>query len=137
MMLLRLSALVGRVLSTRTVTRAEVKVLPALSVVITCRSYWPSATAVVSQVTEYGLVVSATPMVVQVPAPVGDRWNSAEATPDAASAELEETATVVPRRLAAAAGAVIEPVGAVASTRMVAVTVAVLLTLSKPLSVYW
>ena len=65
-------------------------------------------------------------MVVQVPAPVGEYWNWAEVTPEPASAQLEETVTVAPRTLAAAAGAVIEPVGAVESlvkVRVVAVEV--------------
>ena len=57
---------VGAVLSTRTVIVAEVKVLPALSVVTTRRSYWPSACAVVSQLAVW---------FVQVPAAIGERWN--------------------------------------------------------------
>ncbi len=52
----------GFVLSTRTVIAAEVKVLPALSVVTTRRSYWPSVCAVVSQLAAW---------FVQVPAPIG------------------------------------------------------------------
>src|SRR2546428_11438537 len=51
-------------------------------------------------------------MFVQVPAPAGERWNWAEATPEPPSAELEETVTAVPRTFAEAAGAVSEPVGA-------------------------
>ena len=65
-------------------------------------------------------------IVVQVPAPAGERWNWAEATPEPASAELEETVTAAPRTLAEAAGAVSEPVGAVESlvkVRVVAVLV--------------
>src|SRR5712692_1007567 len=54
-------------------------------------------------------------MVVQVPAPAGERWNWAEATPEPPSAELEETVTAVPRTFAEAAGAVSEPLGAVES----------------------
>ena len=64
---------VGAVLSTRTVIVAEVWVLPALSVVRTRRSYWPSACAVVSQLAAW---------FVQVPAPIGERWNWTVATPD-------------------------------------------------------
>ncbi len=56
-------------------------------------------------------------IVVQVPAPAGERWKSAEATPEPPSAELEETVTAAPRTLAEAAGAVTEPVGFVLSTR--------------------
>ena len=55
---------------------------------------------------------------VQVPAPIGERWNWTVATPEPASAELLVSATVS-RRLAAAAGAVTEPVGLVLSTRTV------------------
>ena len=71
---------VGAVLSTRTVIGAEVKELPALSVVATRRSYWPSACAVVFQSAAW---------FVQVPAPIGERWNWTVATPEPpASAEL-------------------------------------------------
>ena len=65
---------VGRVLSTRMVIAAEVKALPALSVVVTRRSYWPSGTVVVSKLAAW---------FVQVPAPAGERWNWTVATPDA------------------------------------------------------
>ena len=61
--------------------------------------------------------MSAAPIVVQTPAPAGERWNAAEATPEPPSAELEETVTAAPRTLALAAGAVTEPVGFVLSTR--------------------
>ncbi len=64
---------VGRVLSTRIVIAAEVKALPALSVVVTRRSYWPSATVVVSKLAVW---------LVQVPAPAGERWNWTVATPE-------------------------------------------------------
>ena len=59
--------------------------------------------------------MSAAPMFVQTPAPAGERWNWALATPEPGSAELEETATAAPRTLAAEAGAVIAPVGLVES----------------------
>ena len=99
-------------LSTRTVIVAEVKVLPASSVVTTRRSYWPSACAVVSQLAAW---------FVQVPAPAGERWKVTVSTPEPpGSAELLVRATVL-RTLAASAGAVIEPVGAVLSTRTVIV----------------
>src|SRR5581483_2949702 len=52
------------------------------------------------------------------------RWKSAEATPEPPSAEFEVTVTV-PLRLAAAAGAVIEPVGFVLSTRRLEITLEV------------
>src|ERR671922_199309 len=113
---------VGLVLSTRTfATAAEATLLPALSVVTTRRSYRPSPTAVVSNETPYGEVVSTAPMFVQFPAPAGDRWNWAEATPEPPSAEFEST-EIVPRTFAPAAGAVIEPVGVVLSTRTLATT---------------
>ena len=58
----------------------------------------------------------AVPIVVQVPAPAGERWNAAEATPELPSAESEETVTV-PRSADPPAGAVSEPVGATVSIR--------------------
>ena len=98
----------GSVLSTRTVIAAEVKVLPALSVVTTRRSYWPSVCAVVSQLAGW---------FVQVPAPAGERWNWTVSTPEPpASAELLVSATV-PRMAAASAGNVTLPVGSVLSIR--------------------
>jgi hypothetical protein len=57
---------VGSVLSTRTVIVADVNVLPASSVVTTRRSYWPSVCPVVSQLAAW---------FVQLPAPIGERWN--------------------------------------------------------------
>ena len=54
-------------------------------------------------------------IVVQAPPPAGRRWNSAEATPEPASAESEETVTVA-AEAAPSAGAVSEPVGFVLST---------------------
>ena len=69
-----------------------------------------------SQATEYGLVVSAAPMFVQTPAPAGERWNWAEATPEPASAEFEETVTALPRTFAGLRP-VIAPDGLVLSTR--------------------
>src|SRR6185503_20335308 len=92
---------VGAVLSTRTVIVAEVTELPALSVVTTRRSYWPSACSVVFQLAAW---------FVQVPAPIGERWNWTVATPEPASAELLVSATV-PRAFAASAGNVTVPVG--------------------------
>ena len=68
--------------------------------------------------------MSAAPRFVQVPAPAGERWNWAEATPEAASAEFEVTDTV-PRVFAAAAGAVTDPVGFVLSMVTVRVDVVV------------
>ena len=103
------TAPVGSVLSTRIVIAVEVKALPALSVVVTRRSYWPSATAVVSKLAAW---------FVQVPAPAGERWNWTVATPEPASAELLVSA-IVPRTFAPAAGAVTAPVGSVLSTRIV------------------
>ncbi len=64
---------VGAVLSTRTVIVAEVNELPAMSVVMTRRSYWPSACAVVSQLAAW---------FVQMPAAIGERWNWTVATPE-------------------------------------------------------
>ena len=59
--------------------------------------------------------MSAAPIVVQVPAPAGERWKRALATPEPPSAELEVTETEAPRTFAAAAGAVTAPVGFVLS----------------------
>ena len=59
-------------MSTRMVIAGEVKLLPALSVVVTRRSYWPSATVVVSKLAAW---------FVQVPVPAGERWNWTVATP--------------------------------------------------------
>src|SRR4051794_26107274 len=74
-------------------------------------------------------------MSVQVPAPAGDRWNRAPATPLDASAELDETLTG-PLTVDDAAGAVIEPVGAVASAPKVIACVTVLPAASVPVMVY-
>jgi hypothetical protein len=52
---------------------------------------------------------------VQVPKPAGERWKTTCWTPEPASAESDET-PVRPRTTAAAAGAVIEPVGLAVST---------------------
>ena len=98
---------VGSVLSTRTVIAADVNVLPALSVVVMRKSYWPSATSAVFQLGAW---------FVHVPAPAGERWNCTVSTPEPASAELPVSA-IVPRTFAAAAGLVTEPVGSVLSTR--------------------
>ena len=82
--------------------------LPALSVVVTRRSYWPSATAVVSKLAAW---------FVQVPAPAGERWNWTVATPEPpASAELLVSA-IVPRTFAPGAGAVTRARRRVLSTR--------------------
>src|SRR5919108_729203 len=113
---------VGLVLSTRTfATAADVTELPALSVVITRRSYSPSPRDVVSSDTEYGALVSAEPMFVQLPVPAGERWNCAEATPEPPSAEFAST-EIVPRTTAPALGAVTEPLGLVLSTPTFATT---------------
>ena len=56
----------------------------------------------------------AEPIVDQLPAPVGETSNVACWTPEPPSAESEATVTALPRTQAAA-GAVIEPVGAVPS----------------------
>jgi hypothetical protein len=58
----------------------------------------------------------AVPIVVQVPAPAGERWKAAEATPELGSAESDETVTV-PRRTLPLPGAVREPVGEPESIR--------------------
>src|ERR1700730_3505443 len=67
-------------------------------------------------------------MFVQTPAPAGERWKVALATPEPPSAELEETATALPRTFALAAGAVIEPVGLVESFVKVSTVAALVLT---------
>ena len=77
--------------------------------------------SVVSQLTEYGLVVSVA-IVVQVPAPCGEDWNAADATPEPLSAESEETVTM-PFTVALEAGAVSAPVGFVESFVNVSVVV--------------
>jgi hypothetical protein len=106
---------VGAVLSTRTLVMVpELKVLPALSVVTTLKSYSPSVRVVVFSEAEYGLVVSVL-MVVQVLVPAGLRWKAAEATPEVTSAE-SEVRLIVPLTVAEAAGAVRLPVGLVLST---------------------
>ena len=103
----------GAVLSTATVTAAEVCAFPAESVVTTWRSKSPFS-AEVSQLTEYGAEVSV-PIAVQAPPPDGRRSKSAEPTPEPASAESAETETV-PERNAPPAGEVTEPLGSVRST---------------------
>jgi hypothetical protein len=70
-----------------------------------------------------------------VPAPAGEAWNWADATPEPASAEFDVT-TTEPRTFAAAAGAVTAPVGAVVSIVNVTAAVAVLPALSAPVTVY-
>ena len=100
---------VGAVLSTRIVIVGEVNALPALSVVTTRTSYWPSACSVVFQLAAW---------FVQVPRPIGERWNWTVATPEPASAE-SLVRVIEPRTSAAAAGLVTEPVGSVLSTRTV------------------
>ena len=76
--------------------------------------------------------MSAVPRFDHVPVPWGEVWNWAEATPEPASAEFAETATLVPLTNAFAAGAVIDPVGAVLSMRTLAIVgeIEVLPTLS-------
>ena len=64
----------------------------------------------VTQLAVYGEVVSAAATFVQVLAPAGERWNSALATPEPASAEFEVSVNV-PLMVALAAGAVTAPVG--------------------------
>ncbi len=83
------------------------------------------------QLTLYGLVVSGPPIVVHVPAPAGEYWNVALATPDPglASAESDDTVTL-PVTDAPFAGLVRLPVGAVASRLIVTELEAVLPALS-------
>ena len=70
----------------------------------------------VTQLTEYGDVVSAAPRLLHVFVPAGDVWNCAFATPLPASAEFAVTVNV-PFTFADDTGAVTAPVGAVLSTR--------------------
>ena len=63
----------------------------------------------VTQSTEYGALESVS-IVVHVPAPVGERWNTTWATPETESAEFEATAAV-PDSDAPPEGEVSEPVG--------------------------
>jgi hypothetical protein len=109
--LARATASVGAVLSTRTLlTVGDVNWFPALSVVITRRSYGPSLNVAVFQLAEYGDAVSAAPRFDHDPAPAGETWNCAEATPLVTSAESEVTVSV-PAAFAPVAGAVTVPVG--------------------------
>ncbi len=73
-----------------------------------------------TQLAAYGAVVSAVATFVHTPAPAGERWKSALATPDSPSAELEVTLSV-PLTIAEDAGDAIKPVGAVLSTRTAAI----------------
>ena len=101
---------VGSVLSTRIVIAAEVKALPALSVVTTRRSYWPSAT-------QGG--VQARRLV--RPGAEADRGALELDGVDAASRDVGRVARERDRAadVRAAAGLVTEPVGSVLSTRTV------------------
>ena len=85
---------------------------------------------VVFQLAEYGPLVSAAPRSVHVPAPAGDVWNCAEATPVPASAESEVTLTV-PLTSAPLAGAVTEPVGSVVSMMVALLSLPVDVQLAK------
>ena len=69
----------------------------AASEITSRRSYWPSATAVVSNETDHGAEV-AVPIVVHVPAPCGERWNATEATPAPGSAGDGSESETVPAR---------------------------------------
>src|SRR6187200_1855764 len=103
----------GAVLSTVTVTVAELCAFPAESVVTTWRSKSPFRDEVF-QLTECGVEVSV-PMAVQAPPPAGRRSKTAEATPEPESAESDETETVLERN-APPVGDVTEPLGSVRST---------------------
>ena len=59
--------------------------------------------------------MSAAPRFVHVPVPAGEVWNCTDATPEPVSAEFDVTVTV-PLTAAPLAGAVIDPVGGMAST---------------------
>ncbi len=85
----------------------------------------------VIQLAVYGDVASAVATLDHVLVPAGERWNSALATPDPPSAESDVT-TKVPLMTALDAGAITDPVGAVLSTRTLAIVadVNVLPTLS-------
>ena len=91
----------------------DVNVWPTLSVVMTRRSYEPSASAVVFHATLYGLVVSAAPIVVQVLARARLVLEEcALATPEPVSAESRTTVDRLRRaRTPLSAGAVMLPVG--------------------------
>ena len=79
-----------------TVTEADVVVLPAASRATAVRVWEPSLVAVVSQVYEYGLVVSSVPMA----APSSWNWTLATST----SSEAEAVTLTVPDTVAPAAG---------------------------------
>src|SRR5436309_14563698 len=98
----------GGVLSTVTLTAAEVAVFPAASRATAVRVWTPFATKVVFQVMEKDPAVSSAPRL----AP--SSLNCTPTTPTLSEAEAE-TVTVAPETVAPAAGAVIETVGGVVS----------------------
>ena len=67
----------------------------AASEISSRRSYWPSATAVVSNETDHG-DETAVPIVVQVFAPRGEYWNATDATPAPESLGAGSDRTTVP-----------------------------------------
>src|SRR5690349_4408238 len=80
-------------LLTVTLTVAEVAVLPEVSVATAASVWLPATAVVVSQVTEYGLVVSAAPRL----APSRVNWTAARPTLSLALAATEMVPeTVVP-----------------------------------------
>ncbi len=84
----------------------------------------------------YGSVESVS-IVVQVPAPAGERWKATEATPDPPSLAPAASATV-PR--SGLPGSVTVPVGAVLLTVTVVVDESVVLpaaSVARAISVYW
>ena len=76
-----------------------------------------------SQEIEYGAELSVA-IVVQTPAPAGERWNVAEATPEPASAEFGGDRHCGAADAALDAGAVSDPVGFVESLVNVRVSAA-------------
>ena len=105
-------ATVGGVMSgllTVTVTVVAVAVLPAASLATALSVWTPLSTAVVSQVTAYGLVVSAAPKL----AP--SSLNCTLVTPTLSDA-FADTVSAAPSTVAPLAGAEIATVGGVEST---------------------
>src|SRR5712692_1069609 len=98
----------GGVLSTVTLTAAEVAVFPAASRATAVRVWAPSATKVVFQEIEYGVEVTSAPKLT----PSSLNWMPTTPT---LSEAVAETVTAVPETVAPLAGAVTETVGGVVS----------------------
>src|SRR5438105_9270140 len=103
-------------LATLTVTAAEVAVLLPLSRATAVRTWFPDVVVVLSQLTEYGAVVTSVPR----EAPSSLNWTPATATLSVAVADTD----TVPWTVAPELGAVMLTVGGVASLETVTLTAA-------------